>query len=102
MIDEHSMSDYNAKPFECGNESLAAFAERMKATEREELGRMQPHTAQVYVDSVLSPSRWQVVDQGQWAWSGDLADPAEDPDWMTQSDGMADEPRVVHPSLLIF
>ena len=65
------------------DESLLAYAARIKMADRLRLWQLDPQQAQAEVDRVLSPAKWQVSDPSQLLWQGDLGDEPDDPDWMT-------------------
>jgi len=56
------------------DESLAHYAHRLKAADRELLTQLPPEAAQAEVEAILNATHWTVKDDSQLAWPGDLAD----------------------------
>lgn len=68
---------------ESPKETLLKTAQAIKDAERQRLANMEPEQAQAEVDAVLVDLGWKIQNPAELVWPGDLADPAEEPDWTT-------------------
>ncbi len=65
------------------SESLLEYSQRMKAIDRKRLLTLDPEIAQNEVNAILIGDSTPIP--GNMIWPGDLADDAEDPQWMNPS-----------------